>query len=81
MFICYRLLDVDLLLRKLACGPDREHFRQWCRATLDAMSERRTELGCEPRWGRAKVVGDRQFVTRLLTSATPRISLSWLVPA
>ena len=62
----YRLLDVDLLLRKLACGPDRDHFRQWYRATLDAMSERRTELRREPWWGRAGIVGDRQFVARLI---------------
>jgi hypothetical protein len=62
----YRLLDVDLLLRKLACGLDREQFRQWYRTTLDAMSERRTELQHEPWWSGTKVVGDRQFVARLI---------------
>jgi putative transposase len=59
----YRLLDVDLLLRKLACG-DRDQFRPWYRATLDQMSERRAELRREPWWGQARIVGDRQFVAR-----------------
>ncbi len=59
----YRLLDQELLLRKLDCGPDRGLFRQWYRATLDQMSERRAELRREPWWAGAKVVGDRQFVT------------------
>ncbi len=67
----YRLLDIDLLLRKLACGRDREQFRDWYKASLDRMAECRAELRREPWWSKARVVGERKFVARQIDNRYP----------
>ena len=62
----YRLLDMDMLLRKLNYGSDREEFRRWYRSTLDQLCKHRAELRREPWWTEAKILGDREFVSSQL---------------
>ncbi|MEM4248472.1 MAG: hypothetical protein QXH80_04315 [Candidatus Nanoarchaeia archaeon] len=59
----YRLLDMELFLKKLAC-TDIPQFREWFSSTLNRMSERRAELVREPWWSESRIVGDRQIVVR-----------------
>lgn len=57
----YRMVDMELLLRKLRIGSS-DQFIPWYTRTIDAMSARPESLRREPWWSAASCVGDLDFI-------------------
>lgn len=58
----YRMIDWELLIRKLGRGG-RKEFISWYMKTLDGYCSNFKALKREPWWTQARVVGDKRFVS------------------
>ena len=61
----YRMIDLDLLLRKLGQGS-REELMAWYKKTISRYCLNRNALKREPWWSQSKIVGDRRFVLSMI---------------